>query len=248
MDLVLAGLQWSRCLVYLDDVIIVGKDFQDHLQNLQSVFRRLRDAGLKLQPEKCSFLQKKVNYLGHVVSEEGVSTDPAKTEKVAKWPIPNSTRDVKQFLGFASYYRRFIRDFATIAKPLHRLTEHSAEFRWTSQCQDSFEELRRKLVSAPILAFPDFRKEFILDTDASDSGIAAVLAQVHSDGTERVIAYSSRVLTKALVTCIQHFRAYRLGRQFTVRTDHRSLTCLQNFKDPQGQLARWLHGDEAARI
>ena len=253
MDLVLSGLQWSRCLVYLDDVIIVGKDFAEHLQNLQAVFRRLQSAGLKLQPAKCAFLRKEVNYLGHVVSENGVSTDPSKTDKVAKWPVPNSAKDVKRFLGFASYYRRFIRNFATIAKPLHRLTERTAEFRWTAQCQDAFEELRRRLISAPVLAFPDFSRKFVLDTDASDSGIGAVLAQEQSDGTERVVAYASRVLSKserrycvtrrellAVVTFVDHFRPYLLGRHFTVRTDHGALTWLQNFKDPEGQLARWL--------
>lgn len=253
MDLVLAGLQWSSCLVYLDDVIVVGRSFQEHLKNLQSVFERLRGAGLKLQPGKCQLLRKKVHYLGHVISRDGVSTDPSKTEKVSNWPTPTSSRDVQQFLGLASYYRRFVRDFATIAKPLHRLTERTADFCWTPQCQDAFEELRSRLVSAPVLAFPDYSREFILDTDASDTGIGAVLSQMQSDGTERVIAYASRVLTKAerrycvtrrellaAVTFVNHFRPYLLGKRFTLRTDHGSLTWLRNFREPEGQLARWL--------
>ena len=156
-------------------------------------------------------------------------------------------------MDLPAIYRRFIRNFATIAKPLHRLTERTAEFRWTAQCQDAFEELRRRLISAPVLAFPDFSRKFVLDTDASDSGIGAVLAQEQSDGTERVVAYASRVLSKserrycvtrrellAVVTFVDHFRPYLLGRHFTVRTDHGALTWLQNFKDPEGQLARWL--------
>ena len=176
MDLVLAGLQWTSCLVYLDDVIIVGKTFEEHLLHLREVLIRLREAGLKLQPSKCSFCQKKVEFLGHIVSDKGVATDPAKTAQVAKWPTPSSQKEVQQFLGLASYYRRFVKDFATIAKPLHRLTEKTMDFKWTSECQSAFEELRRNLTAAPILAFPDFEKPFILDTDASDFGVGAVLS------------------------------------------------------------------------
>ena len=126
MDLVLAGLQWSQCLVYLDDIIIIGKTFEEHLQNLNAVFKRIQEAGLRLKPAKCTFFQEKVNYLGHIISREGVTPDAAKIEKVASWPIPHSAHSVQQFLGFANYYRRFIRDFSTIAKPLHRLTERGA--------------------------------------------------------------------------------------------------------------------------
>ena len=253
MDMVLAGMQWKSCLVYLDDVIIVGKTFQDHLQNLREVFQRLREAGLKLKPTKCDFCALQVEFLGHIVSAEGVQTDPSKTEKVAQWPTPTSRREVQQFLGLANYYRRFVKDFAAIAKPLHRLTEKTVKFKWTNECQTAFEEIRRRLVTAPILAFPDYERAFILDTDASDIGIGAVLSQVQEDGSERVIAYASRVLTRperrycvtrrellAVVTFVQHFRPYLLGRRFLLRTDHGSLTWLSNFKEPEGQLARWL--------
>ena len=128
MDLVLAGLQWTNCLVYLDDLLIIGKSFEEHLQNLQLVFERLRRAGLKLKPSKCAVCQKEVMYLGHVVSSDGIATDPSKTDKVSNWPLPTSQREVKQFLGLVSYYRRFIiKNFATIAKPLHHLTEVSMD-------------------------------------------------------------------------------------------------------------------------
>ena len=154
-----------------------------------------------------------------------------------------SAQEVQQFLGLANYYRRFISDFATIAKPLHQLTE----------CQEAFDHLRRRLTTAPVLAFPDYSKPFILDTDASDTGIGAVLSQLDDDGRECVIAYGSRLLTKAerryCVTCREllavvvftsHFRPHLLNRHFKLRTDHGSLTWLCNFKDPEGQLARWL--------
>ena len=129
MDLVLAGLQMEHCLVYLGDVIVIGRSFAEHLQNLQAVFQRLRQAGLKLKPRKCTFFQQEVQYLGHIVSREGIATDPGKNQKVEAWPIPSSTREVQRFLGFTSYYRRFIKDFATIAGPLHKLTEKNRAFR-----------------------------------------------------------------------------------------------------------------------
>ena len=123
MNSVLAGLQWSSCLVYIDDIIIVGKTFDQHLFNLQQVFHRLKQAGLKVQPSKCQFLQQKVSFLGHVISPNGIAPDPVKTCKVEQWPIPSSRVEVQQFLGLANYYRRFVKDFASLAKPLHQLTE-----------------------------------------------------------------------------------------------------------------------------
>ena len=253
MDAVLAGLQWSACLVYIDDLVIPGKTFTEHLNHLRQVFERLREAGLKLKSSKCNLCLLKVGFLGHVVSADGVQTDPQKTERVASWPTPSSKREVQQFLGLANYYRRFVKDFAVVAKPLHRLTEKTARFEWTEDAQAAFEELRRRLVTAPVLAFPDYSRPFVLDTDASETGVGAVLSQVQDDGSERVIAYGSRVLTRperrycvtrkellAVVTYVQHFRSYLLGREFQLRTDHGSLTWLANFREPEGQLARWL--------
>ena len=148
MDLVLAGLPWASCLVYLDDIVVLGRDFKDHLSNLELVFQCLRKAHLKLQPPKCCFMRSKVVFLGHVVSPQGIAADLSITEKVAMWPVPTSKVEVQRFLGLASYYRRFIRDFASIAKPLHRLTEQNFTFKWTDHCQKAFEELRHKLVTA----------------------------------------------------------------------------------------------------
>ena len=253
MNMVLAGLQWTNCLVYLDDVIVPGKSFEDHLQNLGYVLERFRQAGLKIKLSKCSLCQLQVSFLGHIVSKEGVAADPDKTKQVANWPTPSSKREVQQFLGLANYYRRFVKDYATIAKPLHHLTEKDCEFVWTEECQAAFDKLRNSLVTSPILAFPDLSKPFILDTDASDTGIGAVLSQKHNDGTERVIAYASRVLSKperrycvtrrellAVVFFTKHFRPYLFGQKFILRTDHGSLTWLRNFKEPEGQTARWI--------
>ena len=198
-----------------------------------------------------------MKYIGHIISEEGVATDPSKIDKVLHWPSPKSKLEVQQFLGLASYYRRFILDFATIAKPLHRLTEQNCEFRWTNECQTSFEVLRGKLVSAPVLAFPvafpDISKPFVLDTDARDGCIGGVLSQLQTDGSERMLGYGSRTLSKAehnycvtrkellaMVYFVEHFRPYLLGRKFTLCTDHGALKWLQSFQNPEGQMARWL--------
>ena len=252
MDLVLAGAKWSTCLVYLDDIVIIGKTFHQHLTNVRDVLDMLRQAGLHLKPGKCTFFQEEVTYLGHIVSARGVATDHTKTEKVATCPEPKTLAEVQRFLGLASYYRRFIKNFAAIAKPIHRLTEKGREFCWTEACADAFKELKHRLTTAPILAFPDYNLPFILDTDASGTGIGAVLSQVQ-EGEERVVAYASRTLSKqerrycvtrrellAVVTFIRHFRHYLLGCHFELRTDHGSLIWLQNFKEPEGQLALWL--------
>ena len=123
MDRVLGGLKWSSYKVYFDDIMVIGSTFKDHLQNIAGVLTRLREAGLKLKPAKCNFCQQQVAFLGHTISARGIATDPAKTEVITKWPTPQTRRDVQQFLGLANYYQRFIQDFGTIAKPLHRLTE-----------------------------------------------------------------------------------------------------------------------------
>ena len=194
MDLILKGLQWSQCLVYLNDIIIVGKTFDEHLHNLSAVYKRIEGAGLKLKPAKCLFFQEKVQYLGHIVSREGITPDSDRVEKVASWPVPTSTQTVQQFLGLANYYRRFIRDFSAIAKPLHRLTKKGATFKWTETCQSSFDKLRKCLCTPPVTVFPDVSQKFILDTDASDCGIGRVLSQIDANGRERVIAYCSCTL------------------------------------------------------
>jgi len=165
--------------------------------------------------------------------------------------VPSCRVEVQQFLGLANYYdRRFVKDFATLAKPLHQLTEKRSTFKWTAECQAAFDILKNCLTSAPILAMPNWSQPFIIDTDASDTGIGAVLSQVDAQGMEHVVAYASRILTKvvrnycithrellAVVTFLQHFGQYLLGRSFTIWTDHSVLAWLQGFKNPEGQLA-----------
>ncbi|KAL0202037.1 hypothetical protein M9458_000055, partial [Cirrhinus mrigala] len=252
MDRVLAGMQWEICLVYLDDIIVLGKDVKEMLQRLAQVFERLRQANLQLKLAKCCLFRRQVVYLDHIVSENGIATDPEKVQKIQEWPEPMSVNEVRQFVGLASYYRRFVKDFATVTKPLHNLLRKHARFHWTPESQQAFDKLKELLTTAPILGYPMDSSDLILDTDASNFGIGAVLSQLQQ-GEERVLAYGSRSLTPteqnycttrrellAVVEFTTHFRQYLLGRSFTVRTDHSSLQWLIRMREPEGQLARWL--------
>lgn len=252
MEKVMKGLQWEILLIYLDDVIVYGRSVEEEIQRLRTTFSRLRAANLKLKPSKCHLFCKSVLYLGHVVTSQGISTDPDKVRVIVDWPRPNCKKEVRSFLGLASYYRRFVQDFAEIASPLHALTAKSAKFQWNEKAEQAFHELKKRLQSSPILTFPVPQDNFILDTDASANAIGAVLSQVH-DGNEQVIAYFSRKLSNAernycvtrqellaLVHSLKHFKQYLYGRSFTVRTDHASLRWLLNFKNPEGQIARWI--------
>ena len=252
MELVLSGLHWQICLIYLDDIIIFGKTFSEMIKNLDMVLERFAQAGLKLKSQKCQLFKKEVDFLGHVINEQGVHTNPQKIECVKNWPLPKNITELRSFLGLCSYYRRFIANFSHVAKPLTRLTEKDQKFNWTTECSEAFDRLKHMLVTAPILAHPDFTKPFILDTDASNHAIGAVLSQKVGN-REKVIAYASRTLSKserkycvtrkellALVYFVKYFRHYLYGQKFTARTDHASLRWLANFKNPEGQVARWL--------
>jgi len=153
MEKVLSGLPWKVCLLYLDDIIVHGREFGEAIKRLRTELQRLRDADLKLSPKKCILLQQTIPFLGHAVRDHGVSTDPKKIKAVRNWPFPRTAKDVKSFLGLCSYYRRFVRGFAGIARPLSRLTEDQREFRWTSEFEDAFCRLKTLLTTAPILAF-----------------------------------------------------------------------------------------------
>ena len=197
MQKVLAGLEWKSCFVYLDDILIASS-FEEHLQHLLEVFARLKSANLRLKPKKCGLLRCEVNFLGHIVSTEGVRLDPSKTTRIETYPRPTTVTEVRCFLGLASYYRRFVAGFATLAAPLHALTKKNVAFEWTDATEDSFVQLRSALTTAPVLAYPRFGPgyTFILETDASTVGLGAVLSQVQEDGMVHPIAYASRAVDK----------------------------------------------------
>ena len=251
MSRVLLGLEWKICLVYIDDVIVFSSTFEEHIHRLRLVFDRFRQANLKLKPAKCHFAQASVNYLGFIVSSKGVLPDPAKLAAVDSFPVPKSVKEVRSFLGLCNYYRRFVEKFASIASPLNRLTRKDVSFVWTPECEEAFVELKRRLCSPPILAYPDFHQPFHLYTDASQSAIGYVLGQV-IDGKEVVIAYGGRELNSAetrystterealaVVEGIKKYQPYLTGQKFFVHTDHGSLSWLMRVKDPTGRLARW---------
>jgi len=252
MHNILRDLLWKICLCYLDDIIIYARRPQELLQRLRQVLDRLREVGLKVKPTKCALFQQEVHFLGHQVSCHGIEPLPDKIQTTKEWPIPHCIRDVRAFFGLASYYRKFVRNFASIAEPLSRLTKKSAKFEWTDEAQKAFESLKRALIDVTSLAFPCPDRPCVLDTDASDVAIGAVLSQ-NIDVVERPIAFFSRVLNPtqrnycttrrellAVICALQHFRHYLLNQKVTLRTDHYSLMWLKTFKRPEGILARWV--------
>ncbi len=262
MEGVLQGLQWHSCLVYLDDVVIYGSCEAELLTRMGDVFERLERAGLKLKPRKCKFFAKETEYLGHIISADGVKVNPEKVAAVMKWPLPQCATEVRSFLGTTNYYRRFVKNYASIAAPLCALTGPEVKFIWSDECQQAFERLQYELSHTPVLAYPVAGAQFVLDTDASDRGIGAVLSQLIPAGEDKegnpvydeyVLSYASRTLNVheknycttrkemlAVVWFTRYFRPYLFGREFVVRTDHNSLRWLYNFWEPEGQVARWL--------
>jgi len=251
MDEVLQGILWDYVVVYLDDLNIYSRNFDEHLLHLRAVFDRLRRAGLKLNPDKCRFVTPELVFLGHVIDQQGVRTDPEKIEKVKNFPIPKNLTQLRSFLGLASYYRKFIKNFSKIAGPLNKLMKKGMAFQWAPQQQQAFIHLKECLVTSPILVYPDWTKEFILFTDASTFALGAVLAQRDKENQDHVVAYASRSLLPAeknysateleclaVVWAIKKFHHYLHGKHFLVITDHSALCHLFNVTTPNGRLAR----------
>ena len=224
-----------------------------HLSRIEEALGRIKAAGLKLKPQKCKILQTEVVFLGHMVSAAGIKPSPTNISKILDWPRPKTPRQVKQIVAMGSYYRRYVRDYASIVRPMVELTKKGKRFIWSKTCQHSFESIKKALVSANVMGYPlNEAGEFVLDVDASDIGIGGILHQVQ-DGRERVIAYASRALNKAeknyCITekellavryFIEYFRQYLLGSRFLVRSDHQALVWIFSLKEPRGKLARWL--------
>ena len=243
MTVLLRGINWKACVVYLDDILVFGRTVEEHNARLNEVLQRFQEAGLKLSPSKCKFLQKQVKYLGHIIDHTGVRTDPGKIKAIQNWKIPNCKAELMSFIGLCNYYRRFVSDYASIMKPLQDIV-NAKEFVWKREQTEAFEVLKRRLSSAPVLSLPKAHGTYILDTDASFFAMGAVLSQIQ-DGVETVISYASNQLTKsqrqfcitrkellAVHTYMFKFKHYLMGRHFVVRTDHRALLWIFNWKKP----------------
>ena len=253
MTEVLGSLLYDFSLVYIDDIIIYSATYADHLKHISAVLDRLQAYGLHARISKSEFAAPSLLYLGYVVTRDGLKPNPAKVEAIKLLPPPANVPELRRFLGMTGYYRRFVAGYASIAEPLVALSRGNTPWSWTPACASAFETLRSHLCSAPVLAYPDWSRPFLLQTDASDVALGAVLAQVNDDGVEQPVAYASRTLSApernysatdreclAVVWAVGLHRPYLHGSPFTIVTDHSALTWLQRLKDPTGRLARWL--------
>lgn len=251
MDNILKDLVGKCCLVYLDDIIIYSTSLQEHLESLEKVLTKLKESNLKIQIDKSDFLRKEIAFLGHIVSTDGVKPNPDKIQAIQKFPIPKTQKDIKSFLGLLGYYRKFIKDFAKLVKPLTVCLKKDNKIELTEEYIKTFETCKDILTNDPILQYPDFSKPFNLTTDASNFAIGAVLSQ-GPIGSDRPICYASRTLSSsetnystiekellAIVWATKYFRPYLFGRKFKIITDHKPLTWIMNLKDTNSKLTRW---------
>ena len=202
MENCLGDLHLNWCIIYLDDIIVYSKTPEEHLQRFEVVFEKISEAGLKLKPNKCEFFKSEITYLGHVVSNRGIATDPKKIRAIQQWPRPTTVTEVHKFTGLTNYYRKFVHGYAKVARPLHdsvsgKNAKKRSVVEWTEDCERSFNQLKKLCSNTPVLAYPDYKQKFKLYTDASENGLGAVLTQIKEDGLERPVAYASRTLSKS---------------------------------------------------
>ena len=250
MSKLLNGL--TNCIAYLDDIIIYSKSFDGHLEDLQNVFHRIRNAGMKLKGSKCDFLKDRLNYLGHVLTTDGnLEVDPEKIKVIQGLKPPKTVREVRAFVGTTSYYRKFIQNFSAIAEPLTSLTRKNAKFIWSEKHEIAFETLKKALMEAPILHLPSLNEPFQLFTDACDRSIGALLTQ-EVDGVYKPVYYLSHHLSDsqqrwpiiekecyAIVFAIEKFRHFLEGKDFKIFSDHNPLKYIQSTENKNAKLQRW---------
>ena len=238
--------------VYMDDITVYGGDFEECLTNLEAILQRCIEKKLVLNWEKCHFMVNQGIVLGHIISSRRIEVDKAKIDIISKFPPPTNVKTIRQFIGHASFYRRFIKDFAKIAKPLYKLLEKDAKFIWGEECQKSFEELKSHLTTAPIVRAPNWQLPFEVMCDASDLAIGAVLGQ-REDGKPHVVYYASKTLNEAqrnytttekellaVVYALDKFRAYLVGADIVIFTDHSVLKYLLTKQNAKARLIRWV--------
>ena len=247
----------DKCvIVFIDDILIYSKTKEEHAEHLRIVLEILRKEQLYAKWSKCEFWLTQVQFLGHVISKEGITVDPAKIEAVLNWERLKTPTEVRSFLGLAGYYRRFVQNFAKIAIPLTSLTRKIEKFEWTDKCEESFQELKKRLVTAPVLALPDEKGDFVIYSDASHKGLGCVLMQ-HG----KVIAYASRQLKEyeirypthdlelaAIVFALKIWRHYLYGEKCEIYTDHKSLKYIFTQKELNMRQRRMVRVDNGLRL
>ena len=251
MDHVLKDFIGHNCVIYLDDILIFSTSLQEHAETLNKILKTLHQYSLKVQIDKSDFFKKETSYLGHIITTDGVKPNPEKIEAIRKWPLPHSEKELKGFLGTIGYYRKFIKDFAKIVKPLTTPLRKGEKIVHSKDFVETFNKCKEILTSSNILQYPDYSKPFVLMTDASNFAIGAVLSQ-GPIGRDKPIAFASRTLSKseenlstiekellAIVWAVKYFRPYLFGNKFTLFTDHQPLTYIFNIKDPSSKLVRW---------
>lgn len=250
MSLAFAALPPEQAFIYMDDIVVIGCSEDHQLENLEAVFKICRKYNLRLNPEKCEFFRPEVTFLGHSCTEKGILPDNKKLDSIDRYPKPHDKEATKRFTAFANYYRRFIPNFSQTIQPLNSLSRKRVEFMWTDECEHAFEAIKWALKSPKLLAYPDFKKEFIVTVDASNMGVGSQLSQMF-DGVERPIAFASKsfkngelnkpIIEKELLAihfAITTFRPYLYGTHFTVLSDHAPLVYLYNMKNPASKLTR----------
>ena len=253
---VLKEMLWKEAMVYLDDILIFSKTEAEHIDRLEKLFTRIEAAGLRINPEKCKFFQEELRFLGHIVNRDGIKTDPEKIKSIMEFEQPKCIKKLRSFLGLCNYYRKFIKNYSKLAKILEEMCGGSKDvMHWSEAHSAAFHKLKEALTSAPILCYPDFEKEFILDTDASFDTIGAVLSQKNEKGEEQVIAYGSKSMSKheigycitrkellAIFHFTQHFKHYLYGARFKLRTDHKAIEFMMTTKKPiTPQFQNWMN-------
>lgn len=236
MNIILAPLFRKCVVVFIDDILIYSTTYEEHLVHIQQVLEILKEHQFFVKLSKCFFAKQELSYLGHIISAVGVSTDPKKVQIIAQWPTPSSVKDLRSFLGMAGYYRKFVKNFRLISKPLTNMLRKGELFIWTPTTKEAFQTLIQALISTPVLAMPDFSKQFIIETDASELGIGAVLQQ-----NGHPVAYVSKALgvksrglstyekeCLAILMAVDHWRSYLQYSEFVIRTDQKSLTHLDD--------------------
>lgn len=250
MAIAFANLRTTEAFSYMDDLIVIGQSERHHLNNLKKVFTTCRYVNLKLNPMKCDFFKHEVLFLGHICTAEGLRPDPAKLAAVQNYPRPKNQDETKRFVAFANFYRRFINNFSKIAVPLHKMSQKKVKFQWSTECENAFQTLKNKLIAPPVLAYPDYEKQFHVVVDASAYACGAVLSQKHGTA-DKPISFISRTFKKgeinkhitekellAIHFALKTFKPYLWGKFFVVFSDHKPLIYLYALKEPSSRLTR----------